>query len=907
MRATATQAQANAIADPSHLSSYLKVSVDDGSGNFQDLTDLRGYNWVVGCTYDLEAGQPLSSARVSIVREIHKMSLAPFVDGSILNASGTVVDIGRAIKIEVAVLPQGASPTSSDWAIVFEGTIQAVNWETNPMSLRCADKGYKWLRRYIEEQYVYAEDDNLLEEVCQDIIDDNTTELESITPAYTWNGTTTVTMSDTSDISVGDYIAYNHAPYFEISAIVPNTSATILNPGSRTIPTGVSGSTSKVIPGADRTTLYVEGSSPTWAIRTYYQEKNKVLTALRLLAQQIGWEINYRWNETNGTFELTLWEPDRSKSTPEDTIGPDIYGKVTKLSVDDSKIRNKVKVTALTTASGRTTVTREDSTSQAKYGVLFMEVTEGSTGQIDTVTEMQTMGDAILDDLKEPEADLSLEIPYRWDLQLGDLLRFEQNGTHFDSDQDLAPVKIRHSLQKDSPARTVLSCRGTPSGGVKRWLQLEGLPGVAPPVGLRSDEQNFGIVAEVGLGTLIVTYDDPRTSDPPIAEWLTSKCYVDTSPGFTPGSGNLAAIGKTTRFEINGLVPGVTYYAKIYVLDGAGNETLITTEVSEAVQRVGPYHENTAGQQDQLLRNNDFNIYTNGTTSDPDFWTSSGYAVAHSAASPSTGGHTQVLYTSGGVGSTLTSDFIPITYGDILQAGVKAKASAAGQTLTLSVLRYDSSQSYLGTQSVALTVGTSYQNFQLPPFVCSAAFVKVSVAISYGGSAQNITVDKTSLLRGYALGSVSSASGIPFSTSLYVMEWASGDIDSDDVGVTHQDSGGAAYFAYNEIAIDYPGIYLLQASVESDSGSGGTAHSLETQLEVDPGGAGAWATVASGQAVSATTGGNEIARAASASTAVKLDEGDLIRVRAKTSIAAGGARVLYLNKLTVRQLLRLDQ
>ncbi len=62
-----------------------------------------------------------------------------------------------------------------------------------------------------------------------------------ITPSgtWTWNGTTTVSSTDTSGVSIGDFIGINaNGPFFEISAITPNTNVTILNPQSLPIPSG---------------------------------------------------------------------------------------------------------------------------------------------------------------------------------------------------------------------------------------------------------------------------------------------------------------------------------------------------------------------------------------------------------------------------------------------------------------------------------------------------------------------------------------------------------------------------------------------------------------------------------------------------------------------------------------------
>ena len=95
-------------------------------------------------------------------------------------------------------------------------------------------------------------------------VDDGTGQAEAIAVAhtvldatYTWNGTTTVTSSDTSEVVAGDWIRLvSDGQWFEITSIVPNTSVTILNPGSDTIPSGATAS-------AKATDILTDGFSPT--------------------------------------------------------------------------------------------------------------------------------------------------------------------------------------------------------------------------------------------------------------------------------------------------------------------------------------------------------------------------------------------------------------------------------------------------------------------------------------------------------------------------------------------------------------------------------------------------------------------------------------------------------------------
>lgn len=94
-------------------------------------------------------------------------------------------------------------------------------------------------------------------------VDDGTGTAEAIVDAattiaatYTWNGTTTVTTGDTSEVSAGEWIRLDSdGQWFEIDSIVPNTSITVLNPGSDTIPTGATQS-------SKATDIITEGLSP---------------------------------------------------------------------------------------------------------------------------------------------------------------------------------------------------------------------------------------------------------------------------------------------------------------------------------------------------------------------------------------------------------------------------------------------------------------------------------------------------------------------------------------------------------------------------------------------------------------------------------------------------------------------
>jgi len=103
----------------------------------------------------------------------------------------------------------------------------------------------------VTAQYVHVWEDIVNRGNIKVYVDDGTGTAESIQPkattllgTWTWNGTTTVLATNTSQVAAGDFIRLNASPtlFFQISVVTPNVSVTILNPGAATIPTGAAGS-----------------------------------------------------------------------------------------------------------------------------------------------------------------------------------------------------------------------------------------------------------------------------------------------------------------------------------------------------------------------------------------------------------------------------------------------------------------------------------------------------------------------------------------------------------------------------------------------------------------------------------------------------------------------------------------
>jgi len=160
----------------SHRSTHVKVEIERtaGVGDFVDLTDLEGYNWILSVEYGESIDQPQATARVQLNSRIFNLSLAPLITLSKLSTPTPIVDIGRDIRISTATLPIDILPSSSDFTIVFEGNIDDVSMteQGHTIDLSCRDRGGALMDLFIERERKFGADIGRdIELVIQDILD----------------------------------------------------------------------------------------------------------------------------------------------------------------------------------------------------------------------------------------------------------------------------------------------------------------------------------------------------------------------------------------------------------------------------------------------------------------------------------------------------------------------------------------------------------------------------------------------------------------------------------------------------------------------------------------------------------------------------------------------------------------
>ncbi len=556
---------------------HMRVQVKDAGGTWRDLSSLSGYNFVDSASVKEEVDQPSATADVTLKREIYSYSLAPLMSASKFNnlsGASALLQIGRRIKIETATMARDLTPSGSDWTLAFDGYIDEIDDGSFDVRISCRDLGARLQDTFIENEKayglglgtgVYVRKDSTAYALNDKIV-------PAVRDGYWYYCTTAGTTGTVPPTWAAGPFADGTAAWTRGGSVL--SSNAVENEMQAILDDNVGGITLVVGTGWNNAsnTFVGAATSPAWNITPYNQRRESVMDAVRNLAQQIGADVRYQWNESAGAFSLTFKDFDRSATSSLRTFGASQYFNVRELRRSIATIRNKVRVIYSDVADvdanaqpKRKTIEVTDATSVSNYGTRFMEVTEASTSNIDSSSEANKLAYAILGDLCEPTAQQSLELPYFFAAELGDLYTFSANNVHYDANQKLAVVGIQHSFTP-TQARTVLTVRGKPSAGHKGWLERDARPGVAQPGQSQPPDGPSSTTAVAFMGGGRVTFIAPKGE-----RWKDSELHVYGTPGTTPSASTLRDTGKKTSFDVTGIDPGTTKYARIALKDDKGN------------------------------------------------------------------------------------------------------------------------------------------------------------------------------------------------------------------------------------------------------------------------------------------------------------------------------------------------
>lgn len=451
----------------------LKVEIEDANGLRRDATDLDNVDFVEQVTINEGVDQATNTCQIILSREQMDLALAHLrtdtklnlTDVDVVTSYDPLVEVQREVEVFAARMPLGIRAGTNDWQSRFRGLIDDIDWGGEDVKVNARDDGGELIDVYVEEEVLNpaiieadrpekqasygATAGDALQNVIQDILDDNDND--------TGNNT--------------------------VSGLVARTGS------------------------YDPVTLQVEGT-PNWLLLPYRQRREPVMTAIRNLAGQIGWECRYRFNQgdlpEDDDWELTLYEPERDRVDSDILLTEREVEQVQQLAINKKNIRNVVRIvypsseTALPVpgAFGYTVrfgwssvdgagnrlpafVELEHTASVARFGRRFMEIGEANSSQIDTIGEAERMAFAAAEDLKEPDLEKSAVTDCLFEIEINDIVRFEVVKELYTVIQTLAVVGLVHTF--GASATTTLQLRGKPAVGFKRWLQLESRPGMGRP------------------------------------------------------------------------------------------------------------------------------------------------------------------------------------------------------------------------------------------------------------------------------------------------------------------------------------------------------------------------------------------------------------------------------------------
>jgi hypothetical protein len=420
-------------------STYVKVEIDrDGAGTWVDLTDQYGQDYVVGVSYGENVDVPAWTAQVQLLtwgRDDPTLSLSPLMANSLLNTGGVLIQPYRKLRISTATVPMG-DPKPATYQEVFLGRIDSYDLSVDGITVNCRDQWGELQDRFVEIEKDYGEDDpvgsatgNELQEIIQDMLDDHINTTASAPAGATLSGRTT-----------------DGVPFQLYSA-----------QGNGTTPWNAADDTG-------------------WSLRRFLATKSPLAEWVLRLAEMIGFRLRFRWHEGTSVdaFVLVLEEPDRGTPASDITLDP-TKGQcaVTGIALDNQRIRNVWNVGYAINGEESASVQQTNAASITKYGRRFAEVVEGSSSQIDTHNEANTMATAFLNDTKEPTATVGLRLPYVWYMQTNDIVTVVADGLHFDSNQSLACVARQNRIEQGGSATTDLTLHGTLQTGHTRRVQRQ--------------------------------------------------------------------------------------------------------------------------------------------------------------------------------------------------------------------------------------------------------------------------------------------------------------------------------------------------------------------------------------------------------------------------------------------------
>jgi hypothetical protein len=707
----------------------FRVRVRDALGTLRDLTTYPGIDFVVSASWSENVDSQGHDCTIIIRRNYELLNLSPFMEGSALNrrfeSPGTyapLIDLGREVFVDWSI----SATETPTYVVGFHGYIDSFNPANSDGTMRLTARGQYALAldTFIERERAYAF------ATPSDI--DATKGLRIYANGDVFAAGELVIPSEAklngrfyaiSSITTG--IAGTEGTWpIGGSATFGGVTVTDVGPTTTSVGTNVETVIQQILndnmTSAPTLTTTV---SPAWLIRYYKQSRTGVWLAIRALVDQIGWDLRYKFNAGLGDYRLELNDVPRSATIPNREFRADERFRLSRLETKLEGIRNVVRVIFRDSQDldpslipRRKVVEVVDSTSVSKYGRRFMEVGEGKTTNIDTTSEATTFANIMLADLKDPVAELEVEMPFFPFVELGDLYRFKADGVHSDVDQDLAVVSYSHSMTSGErpKATTTITCRGKPSGGYRRWLAFEsgrnvGSQSLSKLIGF-NHSVNVDVRTPGGVSVL------PRDFFSKSAYAAAMEFHVSKTAGFIPSPTTLKQSGYNLEFNAGNLDPGDVHYVQTipwHYENGIIVRGQPSFEVSFTPGYIEPRHLNPERFRGELPPNGSFEGFTRseGVNVPPDQWEMvTGTWNTDITIGPAKGGadardgSSYIRFLATSVAASIRSKWFPVSGGDPYELSGWLFRNTGTQSIELIVEYATATKSVISSSGLTVTL-----------------------------------------------------------------------------------------------------------------------------------------------------------------------------------------------------------
>lgn len=575
---------------------HLRALVKDTTGVWRDLTSYGGFNAIQSASLKESVNDPHPTLDLVLMRELDRLSFSPLRGDSPLNkrydptvTADPLLRIGkRELKVEVAITPMDKQPAASDWMEIFRGRIDHTGMRGYDLGIAARGLSGRLAQQFIKLEHVYSYATAAgLAVPCRIWVPEMVVAAgEYLVPASRGDndpglnkifkcavggttGTTEPTWTTGSGIVDGatvrwDYLSTPNTSGQPVEQIIQNILDTNKGIGDSAVP------------------LFTP-ISPGWNIREFLQAREHTLDAVLKLAQQIGWDLRYKWRESTSQQEFTLYQPDRGTLTTTPggnvvqvtpptvlfTFGKTDYGTIERLEVDVKDIRNNWRLIYPDRTDlwpdgtpKRKVLEARDDASIDKYGDLFAEIQEDENSQVDSPTEAAKLIQSAVSDCAEPTAEMTVPLMrgFPW-VEVNDYYRFSANGLQYDADQKFAVTSYDHSWE-GGRLHTRLELRGVPTIGAQVHIEKTTHPKNPPKTkphrlshfqGQKTPALSF--IDTPGGARAVITLTKDKGA---LIEEYEHHLYP--TPGTSLSANTLLTVSKDRNIEFHHAVGGQTQY-----------------------------------------------------------------------------------------------------------------------------------------------------------------------------------------------------------------------------------------------------------------------------------------------------------------------------------------------------------